>query len=70
MTFTIVIMGDSILLWALVIVVAHSIWSVWCSTNVTIKQVYNKRSCTKAIIPISNNQMGLFHTRLAETCKL
>jgi hypothetical protein len=33
-------MGDSILLWYLVIVVAHNIWSVWCSSKMILKQCF------------------------------
>jgi hypothetical protein len=36
MIFTTIFIGDSILLWPLIIAVAHSIWNVW----------YNK-SCTE-----------------------
>ena len=31
MNFTTIFIGDSILLWPLVILVVHSIWNVWCS---------------------------------------
>ena len=35
-------MEDSILVWVLIIVVAHNIWSVWCSTKPLVHKKIHK----------------------------